>query len=153
MFTTDLVLETYKPDLWIFAQPLIWVDTTYGTIEVPQGFITDLASIPRLLRALPAYDPNGISRRPAAMHDWLYAWRGFGKAQADNFLRDSMLAEGSTGFDAATFWDAVHYCGEGAWENDAKVLGDIGLEDSFDTAEHYAAWAAKWHAPMALPPT
>lgn len=142
MFTTNLVLETYKPDLWIIAAPLRWVDTQFGKIDVPQGFITDLASIPRALRGLPDFDPNGVSRRPAAMHDWLYAWRKPGKDFADNFLRSSLRVEGASELDACAFYDAVHYFGSDAWNSDARVLDDVGLEGSFDTAEHFQAWMA-----------
>lgn len=151
MFTNTLILETYKPDLWIIDAPLTWVDPTFGTLEVPLGFITDLASIPRALRGLPDFDPNGVSRRPAAMHDWLYAWRKPGKDFADSFLRAALLAEGASDLDACAFYDAVHFFGSQAWGADARVLDDVGLEGSFDTAEHFQAWMATPRTVVTLP--
>jgi hypothetical protein len=76
------------------------------------------------------------------MHDWLYAWRALGKDRADEFLRESLIVEGAAKWDAEAFYDAVHWFGKGAWASDANVLGNVGLEGSFDTPAHFDAWKA-----------
>src|ERR1700760_3556625 len=97
MFQTPLILESAAADLWVVRQPLIWVDDKYGSLTAPVGFMTDLASIPRILRNLPAFDPNGVSRRPAVVHDWLYWSQGaVTKRTADWFLHDAMISEGAS---------------------------------------------------------
>lgn len=138
MFKSELVLEEYDghPDLWVIAAPLLWSGNGFPDFTVPAGFITDLASIPRVLRDLPAFDPNGPSRRPAAMHDWLYAWRGVDKDMADAFLRAAMLEEGCALEEAVAFFDAVHYFGADAWAADAVK----GLQGSFLLPTQYQAW-------------
>jgi len=125
MFLTQLTLTAEpQPDLWRVGAPLVWCNPSYGRLEVPVGFVTDLASIPRALRNLPFLDPNGQSRRPAVVHDYLYSsrlGRRLGKQFADNFLREALLAEGATKGTAGAFYWAVHLFGSFAWDADAAA--------------------------------
>lgn len=58
------------------------------TIEVPAKFVTDLASIPRILwNVLP---PIGAYDAAAVVHDYLYAYNGVTRAQADSVLNEAM---------------------------------------------------------------
>lgn len=116
MFLSRLsVDDTDTPDQWLVSKPLVWCDSVYGRLEVPAGTITDLASIPRRLRDVRAFDPNGKSRRPAVAHDYLYATALFNKSRADSFLRDALLAEGVGRCTAHAFYYAVHWFGGPAW--------------------------------------
>lgn len=138
MFFTPLcIVADPLPDYWVVYRPLYWNDPVYGIIEVPEGFRTDLASIPRIFRNLQTFDPNGVSRRPAAGHDWLYAERSKGKDFADRFLRDALIAEGMSRADADVYYEAVHLFGESSWNSDA---GALGTRD-FDTPEHFINWS------------
>lgn len=139
MFTSKLVLESddARPDFWYVRAPLVWADPIYGRIEVPVGFRTDLASIPRVFRNLPALDPDGLSRRPAVVHDWLYAWQAVGKDRADEFLRYAMIAEGLKHVDAETIYEAVHLFGASAFAED----GAATLKSFFETPAAFMAWA------------
>jgi Protein of unknown function (DUF1353) len=135
VFLTDLELRADPaPDMWVVSAPLIWSDETFGRIVVPRGFRTDLASTPLHLGA------DGISRRPAAVHDWLYASarkHGFlDKAAHDDFLRASLRTEGAGWIVAAVFYYGVHWFGRRAWNSDAGALESR----DFDTPENYAAW-------------
>jgi hypothetical protein len=137
MFLTPLILEEDpEPDTWIVWEALVWEDKTFGRIVVPKGFRTDLASVPRLFRDIPSLDPNGISRKSALGHDWLYAWRGIGKDNADEFLKQSLLSVGAPVLVADVFYLAVHQWGQEPWDSDAGALESR----DFDTPEHYAAW-------------
>jgi hypothetical protein len=140
MFTSPLILQSEddRPDFWYVRAPLIWCDPSWGRIEVPVGFRTDLASIPRMLRNLPALDPDGKSRRPAVVHDWLYAWQALGKDRADDFLRYAMIAEGVPHVDAETIYEAVHLFGETAYKGD----GAATLESFFESRAAFVSWAA-----------
>jgi hypothetical protein len=84
------------------------------------GTVTDLASIPRVFRNLPFLDPNGLSRRPAVLHDYLY--RGgnrYGlqmtRKKADRVLRIALRDEGASRWVAWLFWAAVRVGGRRAW--------------------------------------
>ena len=95
MFSSRLVIRDLpEPDLWELVAPLVWSDPTRGTLTVPQGFRTDLASIPRALRSR-------------------------GKAFADSFLRDALIAEGASDAVADTYFEAVHIFGGPSWASDA----------------------------------
>lgn len=120
MFLTQLDLKAdAQPDYWVVASPLEWSDPVYGRLVAPVGFRTDLASIPRLFRNLPAFDPNGASRRPAVIHDWLYSSRAgyrYGRDFADSFLRASLLSEGASPLTARAFYWAVRVGGSNHWD-------------------------------------
>lgn len=130
MFLTELeLIAEPRPDLWRFGAPLVWCDPVFGRLEAPVGFLTDLASIPRLFRNLPLLDPDGASRRPAALHDWLYGstpGRRFGKPFADAFLEAALKAEGIHPAGAWVYWAAVHYFGASSWNGDGKALSVPG---------------------------
>ncbi len=137
MFSSRLLLESSaSPDLWIVREPLCWQSEKYGKLVCPVGFVTDLASIPRVLRNLSAFDPNGLSRRPAVMHDWLYWWQGLGKRLADEFLHDAMIAEGAKVADAWAFFTAVSDFGASSWADGTAR----GLASHFETPAAYHDW-------------
>lgn len=107
------------PDYWVQSAPLVWVDPVFGRIESPAGQRTNLASIPRLVKNLPFLDVDGLSRRPGAMHDYLYGsayGHRRGKSFADDFLRAAMLAEGASPATARAFYWGVHLFGGGPWD-------------------------------------
>ena len=85
MFTTALeLLASPQPDMWQVVTPLTWKDYDFGTLTVPAGFETDLASTPFHIA------DNGPARRPAAVHDWLYGsneGRVFGKPRSADDAR------------------------------------------------------------------
>lgn len=116
MFRSNLLLEVGAPDHWTVRRALIWdgpvgISGALGVIEVPEGFDTDLASVPRFLRDREAFDVNGLSRRPAVLHDWLYATGRGGKAFADATFRRALLAEGVGAVTAWAFYQAVNWFG------------------------------------------
>lgn len=76
---------------WELLSDYKYKDTLKGDIIVPKGFITDLYSIPWILRSIVSkvQDSNG----PAVVHDWLYQSQTFGpKGQrvADKVLKRAM---------------------------------------------------------------
>lgn len=140
MFTTDLNLIAIagRPDFWRFGAPLVW--TSGGeTIIVPKGYIADLASIPHAVDWLPNLDRDGISRRPSALHDWLYGGdRSRGKDAADNLLRAALVAEGMSSIGAFEYWYAVHTFGRSSWTFDNMTL----RQEHFYTPEDWSAYLA-----------
>ncbi len=140
MFETELELVVIpdRPDLWFFGAPLIW-KAGDDTITVPKGFITDMASIPHAIDYLPNLDRTGLSRRPAALHDWLYGGdRTRGKDWADNTLRAALKAEGMSNIGAYEYWFAVHKFGQSSWDGDNKEL----RQEHFYTLDDFHAYAA-----------
>lgn len=116
MFLTELIVQAdRRPDVWILRAPLIWVCGKYGRIAAPAGFDTDLASIPRMARGLPDFSPTGLSRRPAVLHDYLYASGDLPRMAADELLYLGLLAEGAPELIARTYYRAVRVFGGGPW--------------------------------------
>lgn len=154
MFKSNLTLVALpQNDLWYTGAALSYASAAGDIITMPAGVITDLASIPRMLRNLPAFDPNGASRRPAAMHDWCYMGeRSRGKSFADNLLREMLLAEGMSHLDAGLYYDAVHLFGDHAWASDGRRHpfdanpGNLELSDFIDE-ESFNAWLATCPTP------
>tara|TARA_R100000951_G_scaffold90032_1_gene78149 strand:- start:4201 stop:4578 length:378 start_codon:yes stop_codon:yes gene_type:complete len=57
-------------------------------IEVPVGFQTDFASIPRIARVL--INRNGKSRAPAVIHDYAYKSHTVSREKADALFLEAM---------------------------------------------------------------
>lgn len=117
MFTTPLDLRAQLPGRWELLRELIWHSDT-ERIVVPAGFVTDLASIPRLLRGI--LHQNGLSRAPAVLHDFLYATQIMTRAEADAVFREALKAEGMGWLGRFLYWGGVRVGGWVAWRNHAK---------------------------------
>jgi len=89
-------------------------------ITVPAGFVTDGASIPRILWRVCGH-PMSTRRLPAAvLHDWLYySITDFTRAEADQAYRDGLITLGFPRWKAAVEYYALrlfggsHYAREG----------------------------------------
>lgn len=97
-----IIPEFYLPLDLRYIDGFDWLLTkkfTYGSvilkrvIEIPEGFITNFASIPRILWSrLP---PTGKYGKAAVVHDWLYRNKGdWTRAQADAVLNEAMTELG-----------------------------------------------------------
>lgn len=113
VFLTKLDVEQVQDSdhpTWKLINPFtVAVDNTSYT--VPPGFITDFASIPRIV---PFYDLLGNEfSKPACIHDWLYSTSSPVVTQqfADNVLFNAMIADGYSYFKAWSVWTGVHFFG------------------------------------------
>jgi hypothetical protein len=92
--------------------PLRFESKTGAIIEVPAGFVTDLASIPRPLWAI--FPPDGNYAPAAVIHDWLYrnnALHSFNRGQCDGFLLEGMEQLGVNWFKRKIIWSGVRVGG------------------------------------------
>lgn len=87
-------ISTSGAVLYQLCDPLnvcIPVGTGHILITVPEGFVTDLASVPRVLWPLMA--SSGQHQRAAIVHDWLYQCvTGVSRFLADAIFRDLMAS-------------------------------------------------------------
>ena len=113
---------------WSVNAPLAY-DDGRQRIVVPDGFITDLASIPRPVWNL--VPPDGPWAKAAVIHDFLYATRGTGvvsdgscgidkpggytRAEADQVLDDAMACLGVPFLTRLAIWSAVRAGGGRGW--------------------------------------
>lgn len=94
-------------------------------IRVPAGFSTDAASVPPAVKFYIDDDDPDILYA-AVIHDWLYFNHGFtdeggrhnslDRKQADEVLREAMLACGAPRFKTWVAWKAVRIFGGAAWK-------------------------------------
>jgi hypothetical protein len=93
----------------------------HGVIQVPAGYRTDLASVPRL--PLVYWRAGGKAVLPAVLHDWLYEHsEGISRKAADDVFAEAMLEVGDPAW-ASTRWmmyRGVRLGGGGTWRRYRK---------------------------------
>lgn len=97
--------------------------------NVPIGFATDYASIPRALWSF--LPPTGTYAAAAVVHDWLYWLQMTTRAEADEVFRQAMLVSCVGAAKRATIHRAVRLFGGSAWRANAaaKARGVRRIED------------------------
>lgn len=87
---------------------------THGSFEytVPAGFITDFASIPRLLRGI--FKRNGKSRKPSVFHDHMVRNNWKTRECADRMFKQMLLDVGMSKWRAQIYFIGVTI---GRWFN------------------------------------
>lgn len=106
------------------TQPLRYEtkDKAYA-IEVPAGFITDLASMPPAARMWQS--EAGISMSPAIIHDYLYWEQACAKDEADAVMYLALVEVGMPRADAIGFYGGVR-----SWKGKEAWLGNAALHAS-----------------------
>lgn len=114
-FHDPLDLRAYRSDRWKLLLPYRYTTLVFGKpvdIEVRKGFITDLASIPRLFQSL--IPQNHRHRGPAVIHDWLYhtaADHCYTRLQCDLVFLEAMKTAGVHFIRRQTMFAAVRVGG------------------------------------------
>ncbi len=90
-FTTPADLRMLDNYRWQLLAPFEYHVGSYPSeeiITVPEGTITDLASVPRILWAI--FPPHGRYAKAAIIHDYLYSNALGTKAWADRVFLEAM---------------------------------------------------------------
>ena len=108
-----------KPGRFIVDKPFIatWKrpDKKLFKVRVPEGFKTDLASIPRLFQSI--VPKLGKHVQPAIVHDYTYVYdTGLSKADADLLFLDGMKSTGVRWLRRRVMYFAVRIGGFGHWK-------------------------------------
>jgi hypothetical protein len=80
---------------------------------IPVGFITDWASIPRIMWAI--FPPTGPYAAAALIHDWLYYSGYVSRRQADKAFAEAMQILGIPAWQRALFYASVRIGGRGGY--------------------------------------
>jgi hypothetical protein len=87
-------------------------------ITIPAGFVSDYASVPRVLWIwLP---PHGQYSKAAVIHDHLYWTQECTKQQADNLLMIAMKESDVNGMDKWVIYNGVDWGGQSSWDDNAR---------------------------------
>lgn len=115
LFLSPLRLEKHDGDAWKVLERFdVLIDGV--TRSVPEGYVTDLASVPRL--PLAYLVAGNRAPKSAVLHDWMYATQS-GRDYADEVFLAAMKAEGVSSWIARSMYWAVRAFGEPRYENKA----------------------------------
>lgn len=98
---------------WEVVEPLIYRGNT-ETFTVPIGFVTDFASIPRILWSL--VPPYGRYTKAAVLHDHFYVTQSITRRDADGLFRRTMKELGVSRLLSRVMWLAVRIGGGFVWK-------------------------------------
>jgi hypothetical protein len=109
-FKGDLIVKSVGDRSWQIIEPFYFYfdekDKSNGVV-VPAGFITDFASVPRILWSI--YPPTGRYSKATVIHDYLYS---AGKSMGyDRKFCDKMLLNGMEALDVGFFVRLPMYIG------------------------------------------
>lgn len=94
---------------------------THGKFTIPEGTLTDGASIPRMF--WPVLGPQGRYFHAAVLHDYLYSKANtkIDRATADAIFEEVMEIDGVPGWQRFTIVVAVRAFGWRAWNKNRRV--------------------------------
>lgn len=104
-------LEGERP-MWRVIQPVMFSDGL-SSFSIPEGFESDLASVPRAL--WPMFPPYGNHLRAAIVHDWLYSNKAIARVRADALFLAAMESYGTARCQRWCMYLAVRAFGWAAW--------------------------------------
>lgn len=114
-FLTPLKLEYLDGRNFKLIDQFTYTSKDYGTVTVPDGFITDFASIPEIFwNILP---PTGKYGKAAVIHDWLYR-NPYTQSRklADQIFEDAMKDLGVNWLVRRTMYYVVRVFGSRAYK-------------------------------------
>ncbi|EHQ4621381.1 DUF1353 domain-containing protein [Salmonella enterica] len=114
-FTTPAIFEMPGHYNWHIHEPFAFYlsDDNSDVIEVPAGFITDLATVPRIFWIL--LPPDGKYAKAAIIHDYLYDNALRTKKEADLIFLDGMKVLGVPCWKRTVMHLAVRMFGRGSY--------------------------------------
>ncbi len=97
-------------------------------VIIPKGFVTDLASIPKVF--WPVLAPQYASFvYPAILHDFLYRCpNGITRAYADGVLYSALKSEGVSYYTSMKFWLGVRFFGLAHFETQDNCKYDYNFD-------------------------
>jgi hypothetical protein len=136
-------------DFYYISDLVTWKPPNGSTVpfsvQVPKGFVTDLASIPRIFWAL--LPPHARYTYPAIIHDYLYWTQICTRDTADEVLKLAMEDMRVSGLQAIAIFSAVRLAGGGAWSSNSakRQAGERRILKRFpaDLNTTWLAWKAQ----------
>lgn len=144
-----LHLGRFVEPMYYVLRPITWKPNpgqeSYAAVTVPAGFVTDLASIPRVFFSL--LRPDGTYTYPAIVHDYLYWTQERSREESDTIFKLGMQDFEIAGPTIATIHKAVRSGGHVSWRKNAKrkKAGEKRVLRQFpeDPLTRWADWKKK----------
>lgn len=132
---SPLKMQRFSDPIYILLDPITWKPNSdqvgFPEIIVPRGFVTDLASIPRIFWSI--LRPDADYAYAAIIHDFLYWQQTLPKHKADTILKMSMEDFQLSRPIVASIYYAVVILGKTAWSTNrnAKANGESRILQKF----------------------
>ena len=119
-----LHVSRFKEPIYFLVKPIGWRPdpghpSPLPSVDVPIGFVTDFASIPRIFWSL--LRPDGAYVYAAIIHDYLYWTQSGSRSAADATFRLAMLDFEVDTATATSIYGAVRTAGWRAWNENARL--------------------------------
>lgn len=118
-----LFVYRFKEPMWALLKPISWTPSigqpSLARVDVPNGFVTDFASIPRAFWSL--LRPDGDYTYPAILHDYLYWTQERSREDCDAVIRYSMMDFQIPTLTREAIYQGVRKFGQTAWDGNAKL--------------------------------
>jgi hypothetical protein len=119
-----LHLSRFAEPVYVLTQPITWKpnadqERDFQAVTVPEGFVTDFASIPRIFWSL--LRPDGLYTYPAIVHDFLYWTQTRPRQTADDIFRFGMEDMRIARPIIEAIYQAVSIAGGFAWNANARA--------------------------------
>lgn len=120
-FTNPLIVEYIDGTNWKLHEEFSYYLSAdeSASIHVPKGFMTDFASVPKILKVF-AKDSE-IFCKASILHDYLYSGSGnengykYTREESDKIYRDAMQVFGMTASRSYIFYKGVRFFGKSHW--------------------------------------
>lgn len=119
-----LHLGRFKEPIYYLTDPISWKpnpgqENGFKRVEAPKGFVSDLASIPRVFWSV--LRPDGEYAYAAIIHDYLY-WEQTGtRKHADDILKLTMEDLKINPQHITLIYEGVRVGGQSAWDENARL--------------------------------
>jgi hypothetical protein len=122
-----LLLGRFRDPWYYLIEPIYWIPNLdqrghFERLEVPKGFVTDLASVPWYLWS--ALRPDGEYAYAAIVHDYLYWAQTRTRLMSDQILKSSMEDFHVDKRKIQAIYRAVRSFGESAWNENARLKAE-----------------------------
>lgn len=107
-FLSALVVEKLAGKFWRLRAPF-HARCGGDLVVVPDGYTTDLATVPRVPIIFLAF--GAIGEKAATLHDFLYGQGAHPRSWCDEVLRDALAAEGVSWWRRQAMYRAVRIAG------------------------------------------
>lgn len=129
-FTAPLTVTKLPSGDWEVSRPFSYAigsEDSDELIDIPEGFVTDFASVPRIFQGLIPKD--GEWTAAAVVHDFLYEKRGkvgdrlYSRKRCDEIFLEAMGVLGVNWITRHTMYQAVRVGGWVYWNKPLKEKG------------------------------
>lgn len=115
-FTTPLVVKLIGKNKWSICQKFRYYIGEYPSdsiIEVPVGFVTNFASIPRIF--WPLISPVDKHAKASVIHDFLYFYGLYSRRECDLIFKEALEVLSVKKWKIFCMYWAVRLFGWGSW--------------------------------------